>query len=83
MTKLIPVSEEFYELVAAHSREGESMEDTLRRLIGTPSPEMLERALAGGDEAAAEEMREAIERGREDDRRRTEELRERFEEPDG
>ena len=83
MAKLIPVSEEFYELVAAHSREGESMEDTLRRLIGTPSPEMLEQALAGGHEVAAAEMREAIERGREDDRRRTAELRDLFEEHDG
>ena len=80
MTKSIPVSEEFYELVAAHSREGESMEETLRRLIGAPSPEMLERALPNGDDTAAEEIREAIERGRETGRTRTAELRERFEE---
>jgi phosphoglycolate phosphatase-like HAD superfamily hydrolase len=79
MVKTIRVSEEFHELVAAHKRDGETMEEALRRLIGGPSPEMLKRALAGGDEEAAAEMREIIQRGRAEDRKRTAELRERFE----
>ena len=68
MVKTIRVSEEFHELVAAHKRKGETMEEALRRMVGGPSPEMLEAALAGGDEEAAAEMREVIERGRERDR---------------
>ena len=79
MVKTIRVSEEFHELVVAHKRETETMEETLRRLVGGPSPEMLAQALAGGDEEAAAEMRERIERGRERERERAEELRKRFE----
>ena len=45
-----------------------------------PVPKMLEAALAGGDEEAAAEMRELIERGHERDRERAAEIRERFEE---
>ena len=50
MVKTIRVSEEFHELVAAHKRSGETMEEALRRMVGGPSPKMLEAALAGGDE---------------------------------
>ena len=80
MVKTIRVSEEFHELVAAHRRSGETMEEALRRMVGGPSPKMLEAALAGGDEEAAAEMRELIERGREHERERAAEIRERFEE---
>ncbi|MEF8906079.1 MAG: hypothetical protein V5A29_19475, partial [Haloarculaceae archaeon] len=47
------------------------MEETLRRLIRGPDPEMLAAVLADGDERAAAEMREAIEerRGNGADRR--------------
>ena len=79
MVKTIRVSEEFHELVASHKREDETMEEALRRLVGGPSPEMLERALAGGDRDAAAEMRSIIERGRERERERAAELRDRFE----
>lgn len=82
MVKTIRVSEEFHELVAAHKRDDETMEEALRRLVGGPSPEMLEKALAGGDEDAAAEMRDIIEQGRREDRKRTAELRERFEDRD-
>ena len=76
MVKTIRVSEEFHELVAAHKRNGETMEEALRRMVGGPSPEMLKAALAGGDEEAAVEMRELIERGRERERERAADRRE-------
>ena len=79
MVKTIRVSEEFHELVGAHKRSGETMEEALRRMVGGPSPKMLEAALTGGDEEAAAEMRERIEHGRERERERAEELRKRFE----
>ena len=33
MVKTIRVSEEFHELVAAHKRSGETMEEALRRMV--------------------------------------------------
>jgi phosphoglycolate phosphatase-like HAD superfamily hydrolase len=79
MVKTIRVSQEFHELVAAHKHESETMEEALRRMVGGPSPEMLERALAGGDEDGAAELREIVEQGRERSRDRAAELRDRFE----
>jgi hypothetical protein len=79
MGKTIRVSEEFHALVSAHNRDGETMEETLRRLTRGPDPEVLATVLAGGDDEAAAEMREAIEVRREDGRNRRGELRERFE----
>ena len=79
MVKTIRVSEEFHKLVAAHKHEGETMEEALYRMVGGPSPEMLERALAGGDDDAAAELREIVEHGRERSRDRAAELRDRFE----
>lgn len=80
MSKTIRVSEGFHELVKAHNRGGETMEETLRRLVGGPDPRVLrDRGLIGGDEEAAEEMREAIERKREESGDRRAALRERFE----
>lgn len=79
MSKTIRVSEEFHELVRAHNREGETMEETLRRLTRGPDPEMLADIVSGGNEQAAAEMREAIERRRENGRMRRERLQERFE----
>lgn len=79
MSKTIRISEGFHELVTAHNREGETMEETLRRLVGGPDPRVLrERELIGGDEEAAEEMREGIERKREASSDRRASLRERF-----
>jgi hypothetical protein len=79
MGKTIRVSEEFHEFVRAHNRDGETMEETLRRLTRGPDPEVLAGIISRGDEGAAAEMREAIERKRESGRERRERLRERFE----
>jgi hypothetical protein len=79
MSKTIRVSEEFHELVEAHNREGETMEETLQRLTRGPDPEVLAEVIGGGDEEAAARMREAIERKRDSGRDRREALRERFE----
>lgn len=79
MSKTIRVSEEFHELVRAHNREGETMEETLRRLTRGPDPEVLAEVVAGGDDRAAREMRAAIEARREAGRERREGLRRRFE----
>lgn len=38
MGKTIRVSEEFHELVKAHNRDGETMEETLRRMTRGPDP---------------------------------------------
>lgn len=79
MSKMIRVSEGFHEVIKAHQRDDETMEETLRRLVGGPSPQVLAEVVAGGDEEAAEEMRRAIEAKREQGRERRAELRERFE----
>lgn len=79
MSKTIRVSGAFHEFVRAHNREGETMEETLRRLTRGPDPEILAEVVSGGDEQAAARMRDAIERKREDGRERRERLRERFE----
>lgn len=79
MSKMIRVSEAFHEHIKAHQRDDETMEETLRRLVGGPSPEVLAEIVTGGDEAAAEEMRRAIEAKRERGRERRAALRERFE----
>lgn len=78
MSKTIRVSKEFHELVRAHNREGETMEETLRRLTRGPDPDVLAGIITRGDEQAAGEMREAIEHKRESGRKRRERLRERF-----
>ena len=39
MSKSVCISEEFHEFVTAHKRENETIEETLRRLIGGPHPE--------------------------------------------
>jgi len=76
MSKSVRVSEEFHEFVKAHKREDETMEETLRRLIGGPDPEAVAGILS--DETAAE-MRERLERKRETDVAEKRDLRERFE----
>lgn len=38
MSKSVRVSEELHEFIKSHNREGETMEETLRRLIGGPHP---------------------------------------------
>lgn len=78
MSRTIRVSEGFHDRIKGHQRDDETMEDTLRRLIGGPSPEALAEIVAGCDDAAAEEMWRAIEAKRDRGRDRREERRERF-----
>jgi len=78
MGKTIRVSEDFHEVVRAHNLDDETMEETLRRLMGGPSPEVLADVVGGDDDVAAE-MRDAIERKRDRGRERRADLRERFE----
>lgn len=76
MSKTVRVSEEFHEFVTAHKRADETMEETLRRLVGGPHPEDVAGILS---EETAEEMRERLERKRVADRTDKRDLREQFE----
>lgn len=60
----------------AHKRENETMEETLRRLIGEPRPEDVAGILSSETATA---MRERLENKRETDAREKKKLRERFE----
>lgn len=76
MTKTIRVSDGYHDLLKAHNRDGETMEETLRRMTGGPDP----RALAGVlDEESGKRMEAAIENLRERDRDSLEQLRTAFE----
>ena len=57
MSKSVRVSDAFHEFIDAHNGDDETMEDTLRRLVGGPHPD----AVAGiiSDETA-ETMRERL-----------------------
>lgn len=74
--KSVRVSEGFHEFVKAHNRDDETMEETLRRLIGGPDPEEVAGILSS---ETAEEMRERIEAKEETESDDKRELRERFE----
>jgi hypothetical protein len=76
MSKSVRISEEFHEFVTAHKREDETMEETLRRLIGGPHPEDVAGILSSETAAA---VRDRLENKRETDTREKDELRERFE----
>ena len=76
MSKSVRVSEEFHAFVKAHKREDETMEETLRRLIGGPNPETVAGILSS---ETAEHMRERLEKKRDRDVSDKHELRERFE----
>jgi len=76
MSKSVRISEEFHEFVKAHKRENETMEETLRRLIGGPHPEDVAGILSS---ETATTMRERLETKRETDAEAKQELRERFE----
>lgn len=58
MSRSIRLSESFYEFVAAHNRDDETMEDTLRRLVGGPHPEDVAGILSS---ETAETMRTRLE----------------------
>jgi hypothetical protein len=76
MSKSVRISEEFHEFVKAHKREDETMEETLRRLIGGPHPEDVAGILSS---ETAEQMRDRLREKREADVGEKSELRERFE----
>ncbi|ELZ08312.1 hypothetical protein C479_13273 [Halovivax asiaticus JCM 14624] len=70
------ISEEFHEYIASHKRDDETMEDTLRRLIGGPHPEDVAGILSS-DTAATMRSRLDAKHEADADEKRT--LRERFE----
>ena len=76
MSKSVRISEEFHEFVKAHKRENETMEETLRRLIGGPHPEDVAGILSSETATA---MRDRLENKRKTDAEQKHELRERFE----
>ena len=76
MSKSVRISEEFHEFIASHNRDGETMEETLRRLIGGPEPEEVAGILSS---ETANTMRERLDEKRDRDVEGKRELRERFE----
>lgn len=67
MGKTIRVSEEFHELVKAHNREGETMEETLRRMTRGPDPSDVAGLLTPEQATEAKEAVGEL-RGRDSDR---------------
>lgn len=78
MTETIRVSEEFHDVLEAHRRDDETIEETIRRLVGGPHPDALASVIEP-DAESADDLREAIERKRRDGRDRRRNLRERYE----
>lgn len=76
MSKSVRISEEFHEFVSAHKRDDETMEETLRRLIGGPHPEEVAGILSS---ETADTMRARLDEKREADVEGKHGLRERFE----
>lgn len=76
MSKSVRVSEAFHEFIKAHKQEDETMEETLRRLIGGPRPETVAGILSS---ETATEMRTRIEQKQETEIDGKQGLRERFE----
>jgi hypothetical protein len=76
MTKTIRLSEEFHGWVKAHNEEGETMEETLRRLTRGPHPADVAGLLTDEEAAAA---KEAVAERRRGDADRLERAREAFE----
>ncbi|MEZ3114754.1 hypothetical protein RYH80_02310 [Halobaculum sp. MBLA0147] len=76
MSKSVRISEEFHAFVAAHNRDDETMEETLRRLVGGPDPSQVAGILSD-DTAAA--MRDRIDEKTATGVESKRDLRERFE----
>ncbi|MFC6724479.1 hypothetical protein ACFQE1_08845 [Halobium palmae] len=76
MSKSFRVSPEFHEFVTAHKRDDETMEETLRRLIGGPDPDevagILSDETADAVEERLNEKRERSVEGKDDVRERFE-----------
>ena len=75
MSKSVRISEEFHEFITTHKKEDETMEETLRRLIGGPHPEDVAGILSTD---TAEAMRDQLANKDESDVDRKRALRERF-----
>ncbi|WP_254538444.1 antitoxin VapB family protein [Halomarina litorea] len=75
MSKTIRVSDDYHAYLKAHNREGETMEETLRRLTGGPRPEDVAGILS---EETAERIKERVERKRERGIESKADVRERF-----
>lgn len=76
MSKSVRISKEFHEFIKAHKHGDETMEETLRRLIGGPHPEDVAGILSS---ETAEAMRTRLEGKNERDVEGKRTLRERFE----
>lgn len=76
MSKTVRISETFHEFVASHKRDDETMEETLRRLIGGPRPEDVAGIISSD---TAERMRKRLAEKGEADANSKRRLRERFE----
>ncbi|MFC6988609.1 antitoxin VapB family protein [Haloplanus sp. GCM10025708] len=76
MSKSVRISESLHERIRAHKREGETMEDTIRRLIGGPDPGEVAGILSP---ETADAIEEGLEEKRREDVDSKEELRELFE----
>ena len=61
MSKQVRLSDPFHEFVEAHKREDETMEETLRRLIGGPHPKDVAGILSS---ETAEQMRDRLDEAR-------------------
>ena len=70
MASTIRVSDEFREFVKAHNRDDETMEETLRRLIGGPDPSDVVGFLSSETAAVIEESAEATREADVESRRR-------------
>lgn len=76
MTKTVRLSDEFHRWVKAHNEEGETMEETLRRLTRGPHPSDVAGLLTDEE---AEEAKRKVEELREGDADRLKRAREAFE----
>lgn len=75
MVKTIRVSEEYHEWLSAHKRDGETMEETLKRMTRGPNPGDVAGLLT---DAEAADAKDAVEKLRGRDRSRFDAAREAF-----
>lgn len=78
MAKTIRVSDEFHELITAHKREDETMDEALKRMVGGPDPRIQQDLgiIGDVDDESAAAMQDAIDRKRDRGRDRRDDLRE-------
>jgi predicted CopG family antitoxin len=75
MTKTVKISDEYHSWIKSHKREGETMEETIRRLTGGPDPKDVAGILTPEE---AESMKAAVKRRRDSDNARKRQARETF-----